>query len=142
MRTVHLSAGSGPPADWLDRNHLRVCAPFRDLAPAVGRCMGARCTVTTLASVASGNLHVTASRATPLDALRPSGLDIVALLGAAGPVRRRVSLGCATLVARALACVLAAFQREQSWESLARLLLPRVCLAAPGRGGKRAGASV
>jgi len=71
---------------------------------------------------------------------RPSGQDIVALLGAAGPVRRRLQLGCATLVARALACVLAAFQREQSWESLARLLLlPRVCLAAPGRGGKRAG---
>jgi len=143
MRAVHLSAGSGPPADWLDRNRLRVCAPCRDLAPAVGRCTGARCTVTTLASVASGNSPVTASLTTPLDARRPSGLDIVALLGAAGPVRRRVPLGCATLVARSLAFVLAAFLREQSWESLARLLLlPRVCLAAPGRGGKRAVASV
>jgi len=92
MLAVHLSAGHGPPAAWLDSNRLQVCAPSRDLAPAVGRCTGARCTVTTLASVASGNSPVKASLTTPLDALRPSGLDIVALLGAAGPVRRRVPL--------------------------------------------------
>jgi len=50
---------------------------------------------------------------------------------------RRIPMAATSTCARALTCLLQALERDQTWETLARLLLfPRVALAAPARGGK------
>jgi len=50
---------------------------------------------------------------------------------------RRVPIAASSTCARALTCLLQALERDQTWKTLARLLLfPRVALAAPARGGK------
>jgi len=50
---------------------------------------------------------------------------------------RRLPIAASSTCARALACLLKALERDQTWETLPSLLLfPRVALAAPARGGK------
>jgi len=78
----------------------------------------------------------------PLAGPLPAGLDLVHLLRTRIPTLRRVPIAASSTCARALTCLLQALDREQTWETLARLLLlPRIALAAPARGGKAARSS-
>jgi len=66
----------------------------------------------------------------------------VHLLGTRIPTLRRVPIAASSTCARALTCMLQAQEREQTWETLARLLMfHRIALAAPARGGKAARSS-
>jgi len=61
----------------------------------------------------------------------------VYLLGTRIPTLRRTPIAASSTCARDLTCLLQALERDQTWETLARLLqFPRVSLAAPARGGK------
>jgi len=73
----------------------------------------------------------------PLTGLLPAGLDLVNLLGTRIPTLRRSLVAAYSTCTRALNCLLQAVERNQTWETLKRLLIfPRIALAASGRGGK------
>jgi len=84
---------------------------------------------------ALGNTAPPAQARSPLAGPLPSGLNLVHLLGTRIPTLRRVPIAASSTCALALACLLQALKRDQTWETLARLLLfPRVALAVPARG--------
>jgi len=73
----------------------------------------------------------------PLAGPLPAGLDLSHLLRTRISTLRRVPIAASSTCARTLTCRLQALEREQTWDSLARILLfPRIALAAPARGGK------
>jgi len=55
LRSVHLSAGSAPPDDWLRAHNLRVCLACHELSAMGSRCPGPRCSSAVLAALAAGN---------------------------------------------------------------------------------------
>jgi len=78
-----------------------------------------------------------AQACSPLAGPLPSGLDLVHLLETRILTLRRVPIAASSMCAQALTCLLQALEREQTWETLARLLFsPRIALAAPARGGR------
>jgi len=134
---VHLSTGAAPPDSWLDAHGLRVCLACRDITPQGSRFPAPRCSTAVLAALALGNTAPPAQARSALAGPLPSGVDLVHLLGTRIPTLRRVPIAASSTCARALTCLLQALERDQTWETLARLLLfPRVALAAPARGGK------
>jgi len=137
LRSVHLSTGAAPPDAWLDSQGLRVCLACREITPQGSRCPEPRCSTAVLAALALDKTAPPAQARSPLAGPLPSGLNLVQLLSTRMPTLRRVPIAASSTCARALACHLQALEEDQTWESLARLLLfPRVALAAPARGGK------
>jgi len=113
-----------------------VCLACREITPQGARCPGPRCSTAVLAALALGNTAPPAKASSPLAGPPAAGLDLVRLLGTRISTLRRVPISASSTCARALTCLLQVLQREQTWETLARLLLfPRIALAAPARGG-------
>jgi len=137
LRSVHLSTGVAPPEAWLDTHGLRVCLACREITPKEARCPGPRCSTAVLAALNLGNTAPPAQARSPLAGPLTAGLDLVHLLGTRIPTLRRVPIADSSTCTMALTCLLQAREWEQTWETLARLLLfPRIALAAPSRGGK------
>jgi len=114
-----------------------VCLACREITPQWARCTGPRCSTAVLAALALGNSAPPAQARSPLAGPLPAGLDLVHLLGTRIPTLRRVPIASASTCARALTCLLQALEREQTWDTLARLLsFPRIALDAPAMGGK------
>jgi len=120
----------------MDSHGLRVCLACREITPHGSRFPGPRCSTAVLAALALGNAAPPAQARSPLARPLPSGLNLVHLLGTRILTLRRVPIAASSTCDRALACLLQAMERDQTWETLARLLLfPCVALAAPARGG-------
>jgi len=119
LRSVHLSTGAAPPDAWLDSHGLRVCLAFRESTPQGARRPGPRYFTAVLAAIDLGNT------ATPSTGTLATGRASPVGPGPGAPT------GNSDLhTAQAL-------EREQTWETLARILLfPRIALAAPARRGK------
>jgi len=135
LRSVHISTGVAPADVWLDSHGLRVCLACREITPQGSRCPGPRCSTAVLAALGLGNTAAPAQALSPLAGPLPAGLDLVHLLGTRILTLRRVPIAASSTCAQALACLLQALGRDQTWETLARLLpFPRVDLAATEKG--------
>jgi len=117
-----------------------VCLACRGTTPQGSRCTGPRCSTAVLATLALGNTAPPAQARSPLAGPLPSGLNLVQLLSTRIPTLCRVPVAASSTCGRALACLLQALEQDQTWETLARLILfPRVAFAAPAREANRRG---